>query len=400
MNKNLNNFKARLMSLGVALCISLSAVGISFADSARVVTLGADITDKQKDIILEYFGVNENEVVVLEVNNQEERQYLEGIASESQIGKKTYSCAYVEPTHPGDGLNIKTANITWVNASMVATTMSTAGMTDANVVIAANFPVSGTGALTGIMKAFEDATGEKLDEEKKELATEELVTTGELGADENIGQEVATGIVNDIKTEIIKEGTTDTNQISEVINNVTNNYNIDLSVDQNEQIQSLMEKIAAQDYNYDEMKAVLEDVKDTVDQKLDELGIEIDTSFFDGVKGFFVGIGDFFTGLFEQSSDLGILESTNDELLGEDAVVDVTDLEALNIPSEEEVEGFFTKIWNSVTDFMNDTLDFIGSIFNLGDENVDEYPSEDSQNEEVQNLEDNTITHENVDTNS
>lgn len=145
MNKKLNNFRKRFVTLGLTTILSLSSLGLVFADGARVVTLGADLTQNQKDTMLKYFGVNENEVVILDVNNQEERKYLQGVASEAQLGKKTYSCAYVEPTKSGSGINVKTANITWVTPAMVATTLSTAGLTDADVVIAANFPVSGTG---------------------------------------------------------------------------------------------------------------------------------------------------------------------------------------------------------------------------------------------------------------
>lgn len=144
MNKKLNNFRKRFVTLGLTAVLSLSSLGLVFADGARVVTLGADLTQNQKDTMLKYFGVNENEVVILDVNNQEERKYLQGVASEAQLGKKTYSCAYVEPTKSGSGINVKTANITWVTPAMVATTLSTAGLTDADVVIAANFPVSGT----------------------------------------------------------------------------------------------------------------------------------------------------------------------------------------------------------------------------------------------------------------
>ena len=59
------------------------------------------------------------------------------------------------------------------------------------------------------MKAFEDATGNKLDEEKKELASEELITTGDLA--EEIGQDKAAGVMNDIKADVIKNNTTDIN---------------------------------------------------------------------------------------------------------------------------------------------------------------------------------------------
>ena len=234
------NFKKKVSSLLICMTLVASSFAPSFADGARVVTLGVNNTAEQKQKILNYFGVKENEVVILEVNNQEERQYLGKVATEAQLGTKTYSCAYVEPTNNGSGINVKTANITWVTSSMVASTLSTAGMTDANCVIASTFPVSGTGALTGVMKAFEDATGEKLDESKKELASEELITTGDLG--DKIGQDKATGVVNDVKIEVIKNGTSDTTQIADIINNVTNNYNITLTDAQVKQITDLMEK--------------------------------------------------------------------------------------------------------------------------------------------------------------
>lgn len=352
MNKKLNNFKKRFLTLSLTAVLSLSSLGLVFADGARVVTLGSNLTQAQKDTMLKYFGVNKDEVVILEVNNQEERKYLQGVASEAQLGKKTYSCAYVEPTKSGSGINVKTANITWATPAMVATTLSTAGLTDADVVIAANFPVSGTGALTGIMKAFEDATGKPLEEDKKELASEELITTGDLGDD--IGQDKATGIVNDVKTEIIKNNTKDTVQIAETINNVVNNYNVTLTDEQIAKLEGLMEKISKQDYDYSEMKNALESVSDVVNENLSAIGENVNTGFFDGIKNFFTGIGDWFKGLFSGESDgSSILDNTNDSLLGENAQIDATDKSTINLPSSEQVEGFFAKIWHWFTGLFN-----------------------------------------------
>ena len=352
MNKKLNNFKKRFITLSLTAILSLSSLGLVFADGTRVVTLGSNLTQKQKDTMLKYFGVNKDEVVILEVNNQEERKYLQGVASEAQLGKKTYSCAYVEPTKSGSGINVKTANITWATPAMVATTLSTAGLTDADVVIAANFPVSGTGALTGIMKAFEDATGKPLEEDKKELASEELITTGDLGDD--IGQDKATGIVNDVKTEIIKNNTKDTVQIAETINNVVNNYNVTLTDEQMVKLEGLMEKISKQDYDYSEMKNALESVSDVVNENLSAIGENVNTGFFDGIKNFFTGIGDWFKGLFSGESDgSSILDNTNDSLLGENAQIDATDKSTINLPSSEQVEGFFAKIWHWFTGLFN-----------------------------------------------
>ena len=396
MNKKLNNFKKRFVTLGLTAVLSLSSLGLVFADGARVVTLGANLTQEQKDTMLKYFGVNKDEVVILEVNNQEERKYLQGVATEAQLGKKTYSCAYVEPTKSGSGINVKTANITWATPAMVATTLSTAGLTDADVVIAANFPVSGTGALTGIMKAFEDATGKPLEEDKKELASEELITTGDLGDD--IGQDKATGIVNDVKTEIIKNNTKDTVQIAETINNVVNNYNVTLSDEQMAKLESLMEKISKQDYNYSEMKNALESVSDVVNENLSAIGENVNTGFFDKIKSFFEGIVDWFKGLFggNNNDNSSILNNTNDSLLGENAQIDATDKSTINLPSSEQVEGFFAKIWNWFTGL------FDGNDSNKVDDNNATPPSNEESNSDstgdssVDSLEQNSTVDENV----
>ena len=350
--------KKRISALLICGAIILGNVTPVFADVANVVTLGANLTDEQKQIVLDYFGVKENEVVVLEVNNQEERKYLEGIAPEAQIGTRTYSCAYVQPTKKGSAINVKTVNLTYVTSSMIASTLTTCGITDANVIAMTPLSggVSGTGALTGIMKAFEDATGEPLDEEKKEIASEELVITGDLG--EDIGQDKATGVINDIKTEIIKNNTQDTIQIADTINNVTNNYNITLTPEQQQQLESLMAKVAAQDYDYKEMKDALNSVKDVVNQKLDEMGEKVSTGVIDSIKEWFTGIGDWFTGLFNNNDkDLGILETTNDDLLGDNVVVDATDKDAIKLPTTEETKGFFQKIWDWFTGLFDNNTD-------------------------------------------
>ncbi len=367
-------FKKKVSSLLVAMTIVASSIVPSFADGTRVVTIGVNNTAEQRQKIFNYFGVKENEVQVLEVNNQEEREYLGGVATEAQLGTKTYSCAYVEPTNNG-GINVKTANITWVTSSMVASTLSTAGMTNANCVIAAVFPVSGTGALTGVMKAFEDASGEKLDEDKKELASEELITTGDLG--DEIGQDKATGVVNDIKTEVIKNGTSDVTQIADIINNVTNNYNITLTDAQVKQITDLMEKIAAQNYDYNSMKETLNNVSDVVKDNLQEAGESVGNSgILDSIGNFFSSIGDWFSNLFAGNKDLGILGETKDEMLGSNAVINATDKAAENLPSSEEVEGFFQKIINWFTSLFNNDSDNNDS--NNNDVNNEESNQEDN----------------------
>ncbi|MCI6738097.1 MAG: DUF1002 domain-containing protein [Intestinibacter sp.] len=360
--------KKKIISMLMATCLVFSSFGMSksFADSSKVVTIGVNNSPKQRQTILNYFGVKEDEVQIITVNNQEERAYLGNVATEEQLGTKTYSCAYVEPTAEGSGINVKTANITWVTSSMVASTLSTAGLTGANCVIAAVFPVSGTGALTGVMKAFESATGEKLDENKKELASEELITTGDLG--DEIGQDKATGIVNDVKADIIKNNTHDVNQIADTINNITNNYNVKLTDAQIDKIIALMEKIAAQNYDYNEMKSTLNNVSDVVSDNLKEAGENIDTG---GITNFFSKIGDWFSGLFSGSEDLGILGETNDSMLDKQVIIDATNKAAENLPTKEEAQGFFDKIINWFSNLFNSSDDSDDNSSDGSNENDD-----------------------------
>ena len=348
------SLKKRISALLICSSIVLGSITPAYADGANVVTLGTNLSAEQKQMVLNYFGVKENEVVILEVNNQEERKYLEGVATEAQLGTRTYSCAYVQPTSKGNGLNVKTVNLTYVTSSMIASTLTTCGITDANVIAMTPLSggVSGTGALTGIMKAFEDATGKPLDEEKKEIASEELVITGDLG--ENIGQDKATGVINDIKTEIIKNNTQDNIQIADTINNITNNYNVTLTPEQQEKLENLMTKVSEQDYDYKEMKDALNSVKDVVNEKLNSIGEKVPTTLINSVKQWFTRIGDWFANLFNnESKDLGILETTNDDLLGENAKIDATDNAAINQTSTEKVQGFLGKIWNWLTNLFS-----------------------------------------------
>ncbi len=236
------------------------------------------------------------------------------------------------------------------------------------------------------MKAFEDASGEKLDEEKKELASEELITTGDLGDD--IGQDKATGVINDIKTEIIKNGTSDTTQIAETINNVTNNYNVTLTDAQVKQITDLMEKIAAQNYDYNSMKQTLNNVSDVVKDNLQEAGETVGNSgILDAIGNFFSSIGDWFSNLFAGNKDLGILGETKDDILGSDAVINATDKAAEYLPSSEEAQGFFQKIVNWVKGLFNGDSKENNDTDNNQNQDNQENSNDDSLNVQIESEE-------------
>lgn len=259
----------------------------AFADSFKSVTLGADLSSTQKRDMLKYFEVNENDANVLEITSAEEYKYLGKVASEAQLGNKSISCSYVEPTENG-GLNITTNNLTWVTDGMIRNALITAGIENANVKASAPFKVSGTAALTGILKGFENSSaGEKIDEDKKEAANEELVVTGDIG--EKIGQNDAANLMNDVKKDVIKEKPKTDKELSNIVDKATKEYKTDLSDDDIANIKAIMSKINALDLNYNNLKDQLDDVTNQLKDKLNS----------DEAKGFFAKLKKFFSNLLD-----------------------------------------------------------------------------------------------------
>lgn len=339
------NTKRLIPAMMAATLVCTSLPMTAQADGAKIVTIGANLTEEQKQSMYQYFGTTADAVDTIEVTNADERKYMEGIASEAQIGTRTYSCSYVEPTTSG-GIQVKVGNLTFVTSSMIASTLLTSGVENCNVVAASPMEVSGTGALTGIMMAYEKASGETLSEDQKAAATEELITTGEIA--DTIGQKDATDLINDVKQEVIKEGLTDEGEIKEAVNNAVKNYNISLTEDQLAKINSLMKNISQYDYDVKALKETL----DNLDGKSGGFFSNLWTS----VKGFFTG---------DSNNDGGIINGTNDDILGADAVIDST-LDAVVNDSKEE-GGF----WDKVTGFFK-------NLFGGGDDD-DEAENEDTE---------------------
>lgn len=253
--------KKLLASVLVGLSMMLGCAAPAMADSRKVVTLGADLTEEQKNTMMRYFGVSYDGVDLIYINNTDERNHLGSYVPLEQIGNYTYSCALVSPTSSG-GIQVKTANLDWVTCNMIATTLSTCGVTNCQVVAAAPFKVSGTGALTGVIMAYETASQTTLDPVKKDLANQELVATGNLANE--VGQSKATAIMNETKIEVVENNITNVEEITTIVNNVSNNYGVSVTPDQSMVIAELMQKIAEQEYDIIQLKATLDTVQANV----------------------------------------------------------------------------------------------------------------------------------------
>ena len=267
--KNKNRFLAVLCSALMATA-SLPAVALQpvMADASKVVSIGNDLTDAQKKTMMKYFGISgDKSVKQITVTNKDEVSHLSGYIPLEQIGTRTVSCAYIKPTESG-GIKVRTANLQYVTANMIASTLADLGIKNCEVVSACPFQVSGTGALTGVMMAYEKATGTVINKDKKDIATQEVVITKDIAKD--IGTAQAENIVNQAKTEVVQNNVTNKTDIQNTVTNIINNNNVNITEQQIDNIVDLVEDVANQDYDDSYVKN-LEEIGDNIKQELEAI---------------------------------------------------------------------------------------------------------------------------------
>lgn len=282
-----------IAALLCSLCLTAGGAVPAMADSARVVTLGADLTQDQKDTMMRYFKTDASQVQILTITNRDEREHLGDYIPLEQIGTRTLSCAYVKPTQSG-GIKVRTANLNYVTGNMIANALSTAGVTNCEAVAACPYEVSGTGALTGVIMAYESASGQKLDSTKKDLATKEVVVTGDLA--QQVGNDNATNIINQAKLQIIGDNIQNADEIYNIVNNIAVQNNVTLSQEEMETIVALLQEIAQQSYDIEQMKETLENIQQNLDKEA------ADDPVFDGT-----------------AQDDGVVDAEDDNLADEDS---------------------------------------------------------------------------------
>lgn len=283
----------KLISALLAVCLLAGAVPALAVDAgeARAV-IGANLTDEQIADVYKNFGISRGDVTELRVTNADERKYLSGYVDESVIGTNSISCVYIEVLDEGEGLDVTTSNINWCTSQMYVSALATAGITDAKIIVAAPFEVSGTAALTGMYMAYEDITGEKLDETAKLVSTQELTLTAELA--DKIGSYDSVEIVNELKLLLGETRNMTDEQLRAEIVSIASDLGVTLTDTQINQLISLCRSL--EKLNPDELKAKVESVQNTI-AKLGQAK-ETVSNFLTGVKNVWNSIVDFFKNIF------------------------------------------------------------------------------------------------------
>ena len=283
--------------LAAACICSMGAAFAYEAGEARAV-IGANLDQEQAAAVYKDFGIERGSVKEIIVTNADEREYLEGLVDEKKIGSVALSCVYITMLEEGSGLSISTNNINWCTEQMYINALTTAGITDAKVMVSAPFAVSGTAALTGIYKAYEDITGKSLSNIAKAVGVEELVLTGQLA--EYIGSEEAAALINELKGILdITESMSDSD-VKKEIRKLADQYNVQVTDGQIEQILGLCRQMEKLDVA--ELKEKLLSITETVEKAMTakEKVSETFSTVTEKVTDFIGSVTNFFAGLFNK----------------------------------------------------------------------------------------------------
>ena len=274
------------------------------ADSVELkpfLSLGADLTKEQRKTVLSLLDVRENELSdyeVIEITNQDEHDYLDDYLSASVIGTKALSSVRVEKVGEEKGIRVETKNITYCTSGMYTNALTTAGVTDAEVVVAGPFGISGTAALVVAMKAYEKMTGETVSQENADAATNELVVTSDLASD--IGNEKAEELMA-LTKQRIADGDFDTvGEIQDVVKEASEELGVTLTDEQEQALVGVFDKINGLDLDVDKLKQQAEEVYG----KLQQLGLDAEkaSGILSKITQFFKDVADkiasFFKDLF------------------------------------------------------------------------------------------------------
>ncbi|MBQ7507133.1 MAG: DUF1002 domain-containing protein [Lachnospiraceae bacterium] len=315
--------KKKLMQcLSAILCVCMLA-GIApspvFADAYKpYLSLGADLNAEQRAKVLSLLNVQESELPNLSVSyvtNAEEHQYLDNYMSASAIGKHALSSVLIKESDPGMGLSITTKNITVCTEGMYRNACATAGITDAEIVVAGPFDISGTAALVGIFKAYEKMRGTDIQEDVIDGALNELVVTGDLeGALDSVDPVVIEGMLSEVKQRMAKGELKDEKSIGEAVDEVSQKYNVTLNQNERQQIIDLVMKLSTLDIDSNILSSVVGEVSDTLSGVISKVtgGGTDDGAAADGTAangdtksggGFWDSISSFFSNLAKSISD-------------------------------------------------------------------------------------------------
>ena len=276
--------------------------------SKSIIALGADLSAEQRATVLSLMDVTEADLAnyqVVTITNDMEHQYLDAYMDASVIGSKSLSSVKITPAESGHGVLVTTKNINYCTTGMYRNALLTAGVSDADILVARPTEISGTAALIGAIKGYEAMSGESVSDTTLDTAMNELITTGEIAMQDADSQDIEE-LIAFVKAKVAAGGLDSDDQIRSAIEEGEDKFGVTLTEDEINQIIAIMQKINQLGLDPNVLVSQAEDLyskfgKDFLKNlDTDAIAKEVAKS---AASGIFAKIGDaikgFFAGLFQ-----------------------------------------------------------------------------------------------------
>ncbi|GAB2557190.1 DUF1002 domain-containing protein [Gracilibacillus alcaliphilus] len=258
--------------------------------------LGEALSDEDKDKVRTILNATDpQQVDEYTVTAEDLVTFINGDPSSNM-----YSSAKITRKNEGHGVvvNIVTPdNITQVTNEMYANALLTAGVENALIEVASPMKVTGHSALTGIYKAF-NVEGESLDQDRMEVANEELDVATDLAEEAGIDQEQVSQLLSEIKQAISEQNPATKEDVERIVSEQLDKLNIELSPEDRAMLTNLFEKMRDLDIDFGKVTDQLEGIVGDIKGKLDEVAGTDSEGFWQAVKNFFENLLESIRGLF------------------------------------------------------------------------------------------------------
>ncbi|SDP76244.1 DUF1002 domain-containing protein [Halobacillus sp. SY10] len=268
--------------------------GINEKLGLPIVVYGEALSEAQKAEVSELLEVNQHDQVdEFTVNGQDLANYIGGNPNSNM-----YSSVKIIHQDNAEGLNIEIVtpdNITQVTKEMYTNALLTAGVENADVLVASSVKVSGHSALTGIYKAY-DAKGVKLDEERMKVASDELDIATDIAEKEGVDRDKISELLTEIKKQIAEQDPATREEVEQIVQDQLQSLNIELSEEDRQRLIDLFEQMRNLNINFDQVQNQLEDLTGSIQDLINDDGFW--NSLRNAVQDFFKSLSNFINSLF------------------------------------------------------------------------------------------------------
>lgn len=234
------------------------------------------------------------------VNGDDYKQFTGLAISDDYL----FSSAIISKTDKASGVQVyinTPGNITQIKDHQYMNAALTSGITDCTIVVGSPVPVTGESALIGVYKAFKDA-GYEINEDATKIATDELVMVNEISQDNkenpDFDSEDFSLAIAEIKKQISEISDKDSisiENINLIINNVLNQYNINISDADKEKLANWLDDFKKLDIDWNVISKELSGLGDLISEKADEIyewgqASGFFSNLWESIKAFFKSI--------------------------------------------------------------------------------------------------------------